>query len=168
MWRQHFNPGEVTNPEEKDPRKRTYKFKYKTKEERDKAFDKWMLKEAEGLVKDGYIGHVHLSDNFGFDDEHLTPGQGNVPMKKFLKRMEKIGMKDMIIEPGSFNPKTSFTDTLALVGSPVYGVGRSVPWQPRFHQINHGHFGYNAPPMFTGGQYVPSNDWRPWSEIPLE
>ena len=60
-----------------------------------------MLDQAERLVNEGYVGHIHLTDNMGFDDEHLTPGQGNVPMKEFLRRMEKAGIKDIIVEPGS-------------------------------------------------------------------
>ena len=153
MWRQYFNPLDEQGKE-----------KYKTAEEREKAFEKWMLTETEKLVKEGVVGHIHLTDNFGYGDEHLTPGQGNVPMKEFLKRMEKLGMKDMIIEPGSYNISTSLPDTLSFVGSPIYGVSRG----PRFHQMRHAHFGYNAPSFFIAGSYVPSNDWRPWTEVPLE
>jgi len=153
MWRQHFDPIDDNG-----------KSIYNTAEEREKAFEKWMIKEADKLVKDGVIGHIHLSDNFGYDDEHLTPGRGNVPMKEFLKKLEKQGMKDIIVEPGSFNPLTALPDTLSFVGSPVYGVGRL----PRFNQVQHAHFGYNAPPFFIAGAYAPSNDWRPWTEVPLE
>jgi hypothetical protein len=153
MWRQYFNPVDKDGKE-----------KYTTAADREKAFEQWMIKETEQLVKDGVVGHVHLTDNYGYGDEHLTPGQGNVPMKEFLKRMEKLGMKDMIIEPGSYNITTSFTDTLSYVGSPVFGVGRG----PRFNKVQHAHFGYNAPSFFIAGAYVPSNDWRPWSETPLE
>ncbi|MBD3209052.1 hypothetical protein GF367_01380 [Candidatus Woesearchaeota archaeon] len=153
MWRQYFNPLDEHGNE-----------KYKTAEEREKAFEKWMLNETEKLVKDGVVGHLHLTDNYGYGDEHLTPGQGNVPMKEFMKRMEKLGMRDMTVEPGSFNITTALPDTMRLVGSPVYGVGRL----PRFNQVQHQHFGYNAPPFFIAGAYVPSNDWRPWTEVPLE
>ena len=153
MWRQYFNPLDKDGNE-----------KYKTAAEREKAFEKWLIKETEQLVKDGVVGHVHLTDNYGYGDEHLTPGQGNVPMKEFLKRMEQLGMKDMIIEPGSFNISTAFPDTLAMVGSPIYGIGRL----PRFNRVQHAHFGYNAPSFFIAGSYVPSNDWRPWTEVPLE
>ncbi|MBW2983380.1 sugar phosphate isomerase/epimerase [Candidatus Woesearchaeota archaeon] len=153
MWRQYFDPvDEKGNP------------KYKSAEAREKAFQKWMLNETEKLAKDGVIGHVHLTDNYGYGDEHLTPGQGNTPMKEFLKRMEKQGMRDMIVEPGSYNISSAMYDTLSLVGSPVYGVGRL----PRFNQVQQKHFGYNAPPFFIAGAYTPSNDWQPWTETPLE
>lgn len=153
MWRQYF-----------DPTDKDGKSVYKTYEERQKAFDKWILDKTEKLVKDGIVGHVHLTDNFGYGDEHLTPGQGNVPMKEFLRRMEKLGMKDMIIEPGSYNISSAMPDTMAMIGSPIYGVGR----MPRFSHMRNRHFGYNSPSFFIAGAYSPSNDWQPWTETPLE
>jgi len=129
-----------------------------------KNFDKWILDQAKTLVEKGYVSHIHLTDNFGFDDEHLTPGQGNVPMKSFLKEMEKLGVKDLIVEPGSYNPTTAMYDTLSMVNSPVYGISR----RTRFRNVHETHFGYAAPGFFIAGSYVPSNDWRPWTDIPLE
>ncbi|MFP4568182.1 MAG: TIM barrel protein [Candidatus Woesearchaeota archaeon] len=130
----------------------------------DAEFDKWMLDQTEKLVKDGIVGHIHLSDNFGFDDEHLTPGQGNVPMKEFLKKMEERGMKDIILEVGSYNANTAYMDTFAFTNAPVYGAGS----RQRFAQTRNAHFGQTAPGFFIAGAYVPSNDWRPWTDIPLE
>ncbi|PIN80809.1 hypothetical protein COV13_03000 [Candidatus Woesearchaeota archaeon CG10_big_fil_rev_8_21_14_0_10_32_9] len=129
-----------------------------------KNFDKWILSQAKNLVEKGYVSHIHLTDNFGFDDEHLTPGQGNVPMKAFLKEMEKLGVKDLIVEPGSYNPTTAMYDTLSMVNSPVYGISR----RTRFRNVHEAHFGYTAPGFFIAGAYVPSNDWKPWTDIPLE
>lgn len=139
LWRQHFQG---------DPKK----------------FEKWLLDESEKLVKEGLIGHIHLTDNYGYDDEHLTPGQGNVPMKEFMKRMEKLGMKDFIAERGNFNAQTILADTLSEFGSPVHALGPRV----NMSQVRHGHFGYNAPPNYIVGAYAPSNEWRLWSEVPLE
>ncbi len=135
-----------------------------TTEQFEKRFNKWILDESEKLVKEGYVDHIHLTDNFGFDDEHLTPGQGNVPMKEFLKRMQDAGVKDLIVEQGSYNIGKEVSDTLAFINSPVYGVGRA----QRFSNVRNAHFGYNAPGFFIAGAYSPSNDWRPWTEIPLE
>ncbi|MFA6073478.1 MAG: TIM barrel protein [Candidatus Woesearchaeota archaeon] len=127
-------------------------------------FEKWMLDQAESLVKEGYVGHIHMSDNFGFDDEHITPGQGNVPVKEFLKRMEKLNMKDIVVESGSFNISTAMLDTLSYINSPVYGTGQRL----RFNNMREQHFGYNSPGFFIAGSYSPSNDWKPWTDIPLE
>ena len=133
-------------------------------EERDKKFNKWMLDETEKLVKEGIVGHIHLSDNFGYDDEHLTPGQGNIPMKEFLKRMEKHGINDLIIETGSYNISTAQADTMAHIGSPLFGPNRIM----RQNNVHQGHFGYQAPGFFIAGAYVPSNEWKAWSDVPLE
>ncbi len=146
LWRQHFERKEGESIED-----------------RDKRFDAWVLGETKKLAKEGIVGHVHLTDNFGYDDEHLTPGQGNVPMKEFIKQMEEAGIDDFIAEPGSFNVETSMHDTWALVNGPVYSFAR-----PGFGVMRHAHFGYNAPPNYIVGGYSPSNEWKLWSEVPLE
>jgi hypothetical protein len=132
---------------------------------RNKRFDKWILDETEKLAKEGILGHIHVTDNFGFDDEHITPGQGNVPMKEFLKRMANANIKDFIVEAGSFNGQTAMPDTWNLIGSPVYGV--SAP--PRtWRGVHHGQFGYQNPAQYIVGSYAPSNEWVLWSEVPME
>ena len=138
-----------------------YRSYYKGKPE---DFNKWMLGEVKKLVDGGYVGHIHLSDNFGYDDQHLTPGQGNVPMKEFLKLVQDAGLDDIIVEPGSYNVTSAMLDTMSLTKSPVYGVSR----RARFNDVQHGHFGYNAPGFFIAGSYVPSNEWKLWSDVPLE
>jgi len=147
MWRQHFVAESGETPEA-----------------RGKRFDKWLLKETEKLAKDGIIGHVHLTDNFGYDDEHLTPGEGNVPMKEFIKNLEAAGLKDFITEAGSYNTADVMTDTWSLMGSPIYSTTRA----STFRSIHEQHFGYHNPATYIVGAYAPSNEWRLWSEVPLE
>ncbi len=135
-------------------------------EKAEKRFEKWYLDEMEKLAKEGIIGHVHLTDNFGYDDEHLTPGQGNVPMKEFMKRMEKAGLKDFIVERGGDNPY-ALQETLAEFGSPIHALstrGRRF----NFSNMRNAHFGYAAPANYIVGAYAPSNEWKLWSEVPLE
>jgi hypothetical protein len=147
LWRQHFQANEGESPAA-----------------RDKRFNNWLLEETKKLAKDGIIGHIHLTDNFGYDDEHLTPGQGNVPMKEFIKSMEEAGLKDFIAEAGSFNAGSIMPDTWALMGSPIYGTTRT----PTFRSLHEQHFGYHNPSTYMVGAYAPSNEWRLWSEVPLE
>lgn len=151
IWRKHFT-----------------KKGEETLEQTDKRFNDWMLKQTEKLAKEGIIGHIHVSDNMGYDDEHLTPGQGNVPIKAFMKKMEEAGLKDFLIEVGSFNPVTSLPDTLSYLGSPV-SAGTRFPQIPTtFAGIQTQHFGYQSPPYFIAGAYSPSNEWKLWSEVPFE
>ncbi|MGV8141433.1 MAG: TIM barrel protein [Candidatus Woesearchaeota archaeon] len=131
----------------------------------DKDFNKWYVDQIQKMIDKKIIGHIHLTDNWGYDDEHLTPGQGNTPNKEIIKMLENAGFKDFIAEVGSFNANTILPDTLAEFGSPVYALGRSsIPWG----KVRHGHFGYAAPPNYIVGAYSPSNDFKLWSEVPLE
>lgn len=130
----------------------------------DKEFNKWYLDEVQKMIDKKILGHIHLTDNWGYDDEHLTPGQGNTPTKEVFKMLEKAGFKDFITEVGSFNANTILSDTLAELGSPVYALGRGIS----FGKVRHGHFGYAAPPNYIVGAYAPSNEFRLWSEVPLE
>jgi len=121
-------------------------------EQRDKRFNKWVINESKKLAKEGIIGHIHLSDNFGFDDEHVTPGQGNAPIKEFIEEMKKAGLKKFIVEPGSFNPTTALPDTWSFLGSPVYRVGR--PGMPTsWSEIHHSYFGRTARPYHIVGDF---------------
>jgi sRNA-binding carbon storage regulator CsrA len=138
-WRQHFKGNE-------------------------KEFNKWYLDEVQKLVDKKVLGHIHLTDNWGYDDEHLTPGQGNTPTKDVVKMLEKAGFKDFITEAGSFNANNILPDTLAELGSPVYALGKPIP----MGRFRNGHFGYTAPPNYIVGAYAPSNDFKLWSEVPLE
>lgn len=133
-------------------------------EQRDQRFEDWMIKQSERLVKGGYVSHIHLTDNFGYDDEHLTPGQGNVPLKRFMKKMQEAGINDFTVESGSYNIGKEVPEVLETLGSPIYGVHRAQRW----NQTKGAHFGYNAPGFFVAGTYSPSNEWRPWSDVPLE
>jgi len=147
MWRQHFQAKEGENPDQTA-----------------KRFEKWYIEQTEKMLKDGLIGQIHLSDNWGYDDEHLTAGQGNIPMKEFIKLAEKHGIKSIIAERGSFNGPTILHDTLAAIGSPLYSLGHRM----NVNNIRNGHFGYAAPSNYIVGAYAPSNEWRLWSEVPLE
>jgi len=92
--------------------------------------DEMLMKEMEKLQESGAIKHVHLTDNFGYEDSHLIPGWGNVPIKKYLKELEKRGFKgNMVLEAGgaeammeqhkdpSFHP---LSPTLSYLSSNVY------------------------------------------------
>ncbi len=147
MWRQHFQAKPGTKPED-----------------RDKDFNKWIVGQMKKLADKKILGHIHLSDNLGFDDEHLTPGTGNVPIKDLVEDLTKAGIKDFIIEPGSFNAATVVHETFAMLGSPVYKLRPT----PTFATMHRAQFGYHNPAMYIVGAYSPSNEWVLWSEVPLE
>lgn len=149
LWRKHF----VSKNGESE-------------EARNKRFNKWAVAKTKEMIKSGIIGHVHIADNFGWDDEHLSPGEGNAPIREFVKEMEKAGIKDFIVEPGSFNPTTALPRAWRHFGSPIYAAG--TPSAVPFGQVFQGHFGYSGPSNYIVGAYSPSNEWKLWSEVPME
>ena len=151
-------------------------FKWKegeTPESHNKRFNEWLIKEVKNLNKEGIIGHIHLSDNFGYFDEHLTPGQGNTPLKEFVKEMKKSGFKgEMVAEPGAqgqgfiHEAMTGAWEHLAT--SPIY---RTSKWT----DVQDSYFGQTMSPVRIVGKYVPSQEYLGiekgapfWSGIGLE
>jgi len=149
----------------------TWKKYYKGEK---KDFDKWLMKKVEELNKDKIIGHVHISDNFGYYDEHLTPGLGEVPIDQFIKKMKESGFdKPMVVEWGAQkDPEESYG---AMVGawaraasSPIYRIdGMQQKWSD-IQDV--GYFGRSSSPNFITGSYAPSKEWNAWgwSEAPIE
>ncbi|MCM2324923.1 MAG: hypothetical protein NDI94_00525 [Candidatus Woesearchaeota archaeon] len=154
IWKKYFK----SNPDE-------------SLEGRDKRFNEWLLKKTKQLFKEGIIGHVHISDNFGFDDEHLIAGDGTVPIKEFVKQAKEQGFKEFIVESGSFNAMTSLPDTWMHFDSPVYGI--QVPgfthdkWtDPGVGSMNgftnfyRSHFGRTEGPRYLVGETAPSEEFK--------
>ncbi|MBW2975647.1 sugar phosphate isomerase/epimerase [Candidatus Woesearchaeota archaeon] len=144
-------------------------------DEADKDFKRWYTKEFEKLAEGGYIGNIHLTDNFGFQDDHIAPGQGNAPIREVMDILKKHGYdKAITVEPGA-DASTDLSDfhglmkTWKYLGSPVYGIGAGAPQVPQtWGNVQYSYFGQNRPPYFVFGAYAPSNDWTLWSQVPME
>jgi len=150
MWRKYFQQKEGETPEGAD-----------------KRFKKWYLDQIEKIAKEGMVGHLHLADNFGYDDAHLVVGQGNVPIKDVMEILTKYNFKDKIAVEGGFNQgREGFLEVWGMMGSPMYGINRQ--FAPGFQQFHRQHMGYAAPPNYIVGAYAPSNEWKLWSEVPFE
>ena len=102
--------------------------------------DEDIRKEAEKIAP--YVKHLHLTDNFGFEDSHLPPGLGEVNIKEQLKAIEKFhagkaSEEDFkkvrgIVEAGEFvaNYKEApHLYALSYLGSPLYSDGAAPYWQ---------------------------------------
>src|SRR3989344_4868993 len=148
-----------------------------TPEQNDKKFEDWALARVTDMAKKNLIGSVHLTDNLGYQDEHLSPGQGNTPTLKIVKILKDNGYKGpLVVEPGA-DATTDLSDfhgvmkTWRLFGSPIYGVGSggTSPGSNRaWSDVQYGHFGKTEPPYFVFGQYSPSEDWTLWTGVPME
>jgi hypothetical protein len=91
-----------------------------------------IAEELKKLAPD--VKHVHITDNFGSYDAHLAPGMGNVPIKDFLKILEKegqLGKVRGIVEAGGYvmaygeNPTLH---TLKYFNVPAYGFQGAPTW----------------------------------------
>jgi sugar phosphate isomerase/epimerase len=150
----------------------------KSFEENDKDFDNWMVNKFEQMIKQGIVGHVHLVDNYGYQDDHLAPGEGNTPIRKMIEVLKKNNYKgEMIVEPGAdFSTDNSgfhsVMKTWKHLDLPVYSSGlsgggagvRGRTWG----DVGYGWFDQMAPPYFTYGGYSPTEEWTLWSGVQLE
>ncbi|MBL7101117.1 MAG: sugar phosphate isomerase/epimerase [Nanoarchaeota archaeon] len=139
----------------------------------EKRFNKWMMKEVDKLNEAGIIGHVHLSDNFGYFDEHLTPGTGSAPLKEFVEKMRKAGHMDPMVAEGGAQSKEEYYQAMTggwkhLASSPVYRTSR---WT----DIEDSYFGRTGSSTYMVGKYVPSQEYMGtekgapfWSGLGLE
>ncbi len=158
LWRKYWQD---------DPRK--------NREQNDGDFRKWVLNQVESIAKEGMVGNVHLSDNYGYQDDHLGPGQGNSPIKEIISIIKKYGYdKAITVEPGA-DASTDLSDfhglmkTWRFFGSPIYGMGfRSGGAPQTWSDVQYSFFGQNKPPYYLFGAYAPSNDWTLWSAVPME
>ena len=142
----------------------------------DKDFDRWFLDKVEEMAKKKIVGSVHLVDNYGYQDEHLAPGEGNTPVRQAVEILKKHGYKGpLVVEPGAdyttdLGGFQSVMKTWKLFGSPVYGAtpepgaGRSRKWT----EVQYSYFGQTQPPYFVFGGYSPSEEWTLWSGVPME
>ncbi|RME54966.1 sugar phosphate isomerase/epimerase [Candidatus Woesearchaeota archaeon] len=140
----------------------------------DEEFDKWLEKQVDDLMKNKVIGHAHVSDNFGYYDEHVSPGEGNTPIEMFMEKLNKN--KDfkghIVTEPGAQGEGESifggmFGAWAKLASSPMYRVGAvSKTWS----DIQGSYFGRTYSPSVISGQYHinPKGDENWWSGTPIE
>ncbi len=149
MWRKYF---------EGDPDK--------SFEENTKNFNKWLFNHIDDLNKEEIIDHVHISDNFGYNDEHVTPGQGIIPIKEFVDKMREAGIKDVIVEPAHQDYKAMLGGWRDF-GAPIYGSAPPATGSS-WSDIQFSYFGQTRTPYFIFGDYSPSRDFTLWTQVPLE
>ncbi|MBU0470970.1 MAG: hypothetical protein KKA62_06060 [Nanoarchaeota archaeon] len=147
----------------------------KTIEQNDEDFKKWMVGKMGEMAKKGIVGHIHLVDNYGYQDDHLAPGEGNAPVREMIKVLKENGYKgEMIFEPGAdwttdVSGFHGVMKTWRYFGSPVYGAGSGPGISGKsWGNVGYSHFGSNQPPYFVFGGYSPSEEWTLWSGVPLE
>lgn len=133
----------------------------------DEEFKKWVIGQVKDLVKSGIIGHIHISDNFGYYDEHVTPGQGIAPIKEFVEEVKKAGIKSVIVEPAHQDYK-ALLGAWKEFGSTIYAALAPYGLRGTWTDIEFSYFGRTRSPNYLVGDIRPSDDWVLWSGVPLE
>lgn len=99
-------------------------------------YAKVLAKETEAIAP--FVKHVHLTDNFGYNDSHLVPGMGEVPFKEVMKELEKAGYSGReIIEAGGMIAQKLGMPTpyiMEAFGSGLYSSGPGGP-TPYWNQV---------------------------------
>ncbi|MEK6837820.1 MAG: TIM barrel protein, partial [Nanoarchaeota archaeon] len=118
----------------------------------DEEFKQWYLQKAKEWKEEGVMGHVHVSDNFGWEDEHVIPGQGIAPIKEFISLIrDKVdkGEIDVIVEPAHQDYR-ALLGGWRVFGSSIYGTsfGKRDSWV----DVERSYFGRTAPPYFLYGE----------------
>ncbi|MFH0869339.1 MAG: TIM barrel protein [archaeon] len=133
----------------------------KTEEEKRQNFWKKHIEPEIKEIQD-YLGHIHISDNFGYQDVHLPPGMGNTPIKEFLEHLEKEGkLKNIraILESSGaaihLGIPPSHTEALQYFNSPLY-PGITGPVQTWGNVSNNYFFGAAGAGYSSGyGKFLP-------------
>jgi len=139
----------------------------------DEEFKKWFMDQIDDLKKNKIIGHVHISDNFGYHDEHIIPGQGNVPIKDALEKFKEDKDIDFIIEAGREGDQAWLKGLREVSNYPLSGISAPLPSDP-WGITHNSYFGKTAPPYFIVGSYAQSfgermsKDFTSWSETSFE
>lgn len=143
-------------------------------------FNEWYLEQIDDIIKADVVGDIQVVDSQSGAHAHLPPGEGILPLKETINKFQKSNFEGGIISEGheeeGFGKGRIITQTWKHFGAipggiygpsgaaggmgPIYGT----PWG----NIQNAYFGRTYTPFFIVGAYSPSNDWKVWSEVPLE
>jgi len=130
---------------------------WETKRQTDERFNDWYMEQIRKMAREDIVNHIHLVNNFGMTDVHLADGA--LPIKDAIKYLIERGYKGSIVSE-AFGENVFGNNGRQLTKAwKNLGVGVS--------DMEHW-FGKTDSPKFIFGENVPSNDWKPWSGIPLE
>ncbi len=149
-------------------------------EKRVEEFNKWFMEKIDYLAevnkKEDIIGGIQAVDTQTGAHSHLPPGQGVLPIVAAVQKLkEKGGLKGYIVSEGHEEEKFGEGRILlktweqfgAHVNRDYFPAGGPPPLQWNRGFTNN-YFGRTYSPLFMFGSYAPSNEFKLWSEIPLE
>ena len=137
----------------------------------DESFKNWYKEQVKDLAKSNILGNVHLHDNFGYNDEHLSTGGGNTPIEELMQSLKEGGYKGQYIgEPGGQQEgkyHEAWTSVMGMSASPIY---RTDVTSRSWTDIEGSYFGSTASPTYLVGENLVPNkeDFTLWSGTRLE
>jgi hypothetical protein len=155
MWLAHFEalPGESEE-------KRIERFK--------KDF---YLPAVDKIIKAGVVGGIQLVDSMSAAHGHLPPGEGIFPVIETAKKFKDSGFNGFMVSEGHeeerFGEGRIRSKLWQHAGANI-GAGYFSGPPLRWGQVQQGYFGKTYSPLFMFGGYSPSNEFKLWSEVPLE
>ena len=145
-----------------------------------KEFEKWYGDQVDWLAKENrqhnLLGSIQAVDSAGAAHGHLPPGQGILPVKKAIETLtNKGGFRGYVLSEGheeeKFGQGRIMLKNWQEFNAPfATGYQQQMPAQraQRWGEVQHSYFGRTYSPSFMFGSYAPSNEFKLWSEIPLE
>ncbi len=157
MWWEHWK---------RDPKK--------SEEQNFKNFEQWYVDKVDEMIEADAIGGVQAVDSMTAAHGHLPPGQGifgNV-IKKSMMKLKEAGWTGMVVSEG--HEEETFGEGRILYKTWEFLGGRTGPsYSPNlpgqsWAQMQHSYMGRAYSPLYMFGSYAPSNEFKLWSEVPLE
>lgn len=148
-----------------------------SEENRMDRFNSWLNQQAEDMVRDGIVKHIHFNDTQAKDDDHNLLGQGVLDLHDMRERLRKAGLKEaLIVEAGGrgaqsnmhilnaldiFNPTLSYNNSRTNMSSTSSGVSdwmsvsRNYEQRPQHTQYGMGYSAFKHIPPERG----PKGSW---------
>ena len=145
-----------------------------TEAERIERFNIWYKEKVREIANDPdqLIGGIQLVDSHSAVHGHLPPGEGIFPVMESAKIFKNAGFKGFVVSEGleeeHFGQGRIRFKAWQHAGANIgqgYFAGPPLRWQ---EPMGRSYFGRSYSPLFMFGSYSPSNDFKLWSEVPLE
>jgi len=157
------------------------KHPHETEKEKLGRFNKWYLKQMDKLAEADVVGSVQIVDSATGDHRHMAVGEGIFPTVDAVKRLQEKGWDGAILSEGHEDEATDpgkiqyslwseFGASIGGGGSTGYHFGTNSAGNAfgNIYGGKGGAAGYRAPANYIVGGYAPSNEWKLWTEVPLE
>jgi len=148
-----------------------------SQEKRIESFNKWFLDQvkmvAEENAKNDILGNVQIVNSMSGAHGHLPPGQGIFPVKEAAEILVKQGkyggfMTSEGHEEERFGAGRILLDSWSLFDPNIAPASSYGGMPSRWSGVHQNYFGRPYGPSFLVGDIVPSQDFRLWTETPLE